>query len=501
MDKIMKARLASTGGYIEYVAKDAPPKGTMKYTYFTPDRRKAVQFFNDPEKAARDTAMRSRVDAIIGRYNPTKPASAGGSSGGNERTAKYFSEMFCWPEDTICEPEYGVVCPAFPPRFLMPDNACVRGTLAENGINKRDKITTFFTNPAYRQRLRPEVLGDFRGMLSCALMLSKAVWRMHIAGLAHTDLSCNNVLIDPVSGTSIIIDIDTLAVPGIFSPVVSGSSRYLAPEVLETLSLPANQRTPASALTDDYAMSVLIYEMLLRRHPLIGRKQELVSSSAKNNKFALNQYVFGSGALFIEHPVETINRPNDLRVTIDDMGSGLRDTFIRAFVDGLHDPNRRPGADRWVRALESAYDLLQPCSNPNCPEKWFILHDTEHAVCPFCGTPVRSGENLRLHLCAQLDMLPGQWYEVRTLNGYSGLELHQWHVRSDFSNDSDSDKQPFARLLRSKNGWLIENLSNEIMITGTGAYCPPGGRASLRPGMTLRTGESEFAYLIDIQDK
>ena len=31
---------------------------------------------------------------------------------------------------------------------------------------------------------------------------------MHQAGLAHSDLSCNNVLVDPTTGSCVVIDID-----------------------------------------------------------------------------------------------------------------------------------------------------------------------------------------------------------------------------------------------------------------------------------------------------
>lgn len=37
---------------------------------------------------------------------------------------------------------------------------------------------------------------------------------MHAAGLAHSDLSYKNVLIDPVTGSACVIDVDGLVVPG-----------------------------------------------------------------------------------------------------------------------------------------------------------------------------------------------------------------------------------------------------------------------------------------------
>ncbi len=60
---------------------------------------------------------------------------------------------------------------------------------------------------------------------------------MHSAGLAHSDLSYKNVLIDPVSRTAAIIDIDGLVVPGKFPPDVIGTADFIAPEVLATKHL------------------------------------------------------------------------------------------------------------------------------------------------------------------------------------------------------------------------------------------------------------------------
>ena len=37
---------------------------------------------------------------------------------------------------------------------------------------------------------------------------------MHAAGLAHSDLSYKNVLVDPITAKASIIDIDGLVVPG-----------------------------------------------------------------------------------------------------------------------------------------------------------------------------------------------------------------------------------------------------------------------------------------------
>ena len=56
-------------------------------------------------------------------------------------------------------------------------------------------------------------------------------------GLAHSDLSYNNILIDPVTKSANIIDLDGLVVPGLFPPEVIGTADFIAPEVLKTKHL------------------------------------------------------------------------------------------------------------------------------------------------------------------------------------------------------------------------------------------------------------------------
>ena len=97
---------------------------------------------------------------------------------------------------------------------------------------------------------------------------------MHAMGLAHSDLSYNNVLVDPIEKSAVIIDLDGLVVPGLYPAGVIGTAEFIAPEVLATKHLnknDANRKLP-NRLTDLHALPVLIYMFLLHRHPLKGGK-------------------------------------------------------------------------------------------------------------------------------------------------------------------------------------------------------------------------------------
>ncbi len=119
-----------------------------------------------------------------------------------------------------------------------------------------------------RHLLNAALSGDVQAQKAVALA------HTHAAGLAHSDLSYKNVLIDPVSQSAAIIDIDGLVVPGKFPPDVVGTPDFIAPEVYATMNLQKNDpnRKLPSQTTDRHALAALIYEYLLYRHPLRGKK-------------------------------------------------------------------------------------------------------------------------------------------------------------------------------------------------------------------------------------
>src|SRR5262249_17352519 len=138
----------------------------------------------------------------------------------------------------------------------------------------KEKEGKWFSSPKLRKLLPAEERGNWLNYLQLCMLMARAVRKMHLTGLAHSDLSCKNVLLDPPHGRCAAIDIVPLVVPGVFPPDVLGTPGYIAPEVLATqhLALEDPHRKLPSNLTDLHALAVLIYEYLLRRHPLKGPK-------------------------------------------------------------------------------------------------------------------------------------------------------------------------------------------------------------------------------------
>ena len=489
MSTTAEATLAD-GTKLPYVVTDDPPRGGMKYTYFAPDKSYVVQFFNDPSIVAKSN-IRKRLESIIGRYNPTLPESAGGARGNTDTIAGYFASKFCWPRAIVQSPEFGIVCPAYPSNFFFTESAS-----QQLPLKGKDKKSNWFTS-RNRRLLDSSELGDFRSMLQIAIILARSIRRMHQAGLSHSDLSCNNVLIDPKSGTCIVIDIDSLVVPGLYPPEVAGTQKYIAPEVLETMELPftdSAKKLPCSS-TDLHAMAVLIYEYFFMRHPLSGPKVFSSESAEKDNYLA-----FGPEALFIEDPNDTSNRPPDLKLTINDYGPAVRKMFLRSFVDGLHNPSARPAAMEWEKVLTQAWDLLQPCPNPKCPGKWFILHDASRPVCPFCGQSVRKGKDfVRLSLKSSFRGNSAQWRQAYEVNVYDGLPLLSWHVFSDVYPDEKADRKLLAYVNRVNGEWYLVNNGIQGLKSPAGNLVPAGAGIWLKEGAVFLMSEANNGYLAEVR--
>jgi hypothetical protein len=233
-----------------------------------------------------------RLTRILTKYNPTV-----GPNGG------YWLPYFCWPvgvvdgdrrvplefvrQHGLVYPVLGVVTPAYRQPFYFLDKFG----------NRQEKEVRWFTGRKASAFVPEAERGSFLTRLQICTRLARAVRRLHFAGLAHSDLSNKNVLIDPKGGDACVIDIDSLVVPGVAPPVVLGTPGYIAPEVV------AGRASP-SIETDKHALAVLIYEILLHRHPLAGRKVHSTRSAEEDEALSM-----GARALWIEHPTDHSNPP------------------------------------------------------------------------------------------------------------------------------------------------------------------------------------------------
>ena len=78
--------------------------------------------------------------------------------------------------------------------------------------------------------------------------------------------------------------------------------------------------------------------------------------------------------------------------------------------------------------LNKTADMLIPCANPACEEKWFVFLDGKPPVCPWCGTKVKNRfPVLEMYFAPK----PGQFrmVEVLLMNMTLQRELEQQKAR------------------------------------------------------------------------
>lgn len=451
-------------------------EGGMKLVYRTTDNSSVVCFFKDQS----DRQRRQRLEAVVGRLNPTL----------NRENGAYWKTLFCWPTAIVECPGHGlgIVAPRYPENFYF-----TKGAL--KGKEKSGKW--FFAHSVGGTPLRELIAvserGDWLAFLKVCIHIARAVRRLHFGGLAHSDLSSKNVLVDPSTGRAILIDIDSLVVKGLFPPDVDGTPEYIAPEVLASRHLPIGSpgRRVASTETDLHALAVLVYQYLLSRHPLDGCR--ILSKVAEEDEFLS----FGARALFVEHSSDRSNSPKKpIRVSYTILGAPLSGLIRRAFEEGLHNPSLRPRASEWERALMLTFDSILPCGNTSCTGKWYPVTKTGKRACPWCGTIyAQSVPVLSFHD----EKKPGQWHADSEAIAYQDWCLFKRHVFSNAATGENADRTPQAIVTWHKGNWL---LVNEALTSMTSLMGNPVGKKQavvLQHGSRFRLAQEPCGRLMEVR--
>jgi serine/threonine protein kinase len=452
MAKVVKLQTLN-GENIEFI-DDIIGSGAMKDVYFSPDKSYVVAFYRNPP----DYQAKERLLMLTGKYKESVFNQIGGN---------YWGNLFCWPTSVVMHNgKLGIVAPTYQKHFFFEHGSKNNDFL---GIKGKEKEGKWFASANNQNRfLDDRERGNWLSYIKISLLIARAVRRMHAAGLAHSDLSYKNVLVDPAGGHACIIDVDGLVVPGRYFPDVVGTPDFIAPEVVATTHLDKNSpnRKLPSIATDKHALSVLIYMYLFYRHPLRGRKVHDINDEIKDESLTM-----GEKALFIEHPTDASNRINISQVKASELpwadslklpyklsGPYLAPLFERAFIDGLKDPHKRPSAGEWEDALVKTVDLIQPCQNKNCTQKWYVFDNTTKPICPFCNTPY-SGKLPILNLYSSRNQ--GNFRpDNHRLMVWTGQSLFLWHINKNIAPNErleDIQKQRVGYFILHNNIWWIVN--------------------------------------------
>ncbi|MDR2164685.1 MAG: kinase [Zoogloeaceae bacterium] len=473
--------------------------GAMKDVYFSPDKSYVVGFY----KSKQDFQAKERLQMITGKYRESIFNQIGG---------EYWKNLFCWPTAMLeYQGKLGLVAPTYARHFFFEYGSKNSDMLQIKGKEKEGK---WFAAANLRNRfVDVRELGNWLNHLKVCLLLARAVRRMHFAGLAHSDLSYKNVLVDPSQGMACVIDVDGLVVPGKYPPDVVGTPDFIAPEVVQTSHLAKDdpKRCLPKRETDLHALAVLIYMYLLYRHPLRGGKVHDVNDEQRDELLTM-----GEKALFVEHPTDKSNRikvknakPTELpwadtdKIPYTITGPYLKELFVQAFVAGLHNPALRPSANDWETALVKTVDLIQPCLNPACEQKWYVFDNSTKPKCPFCGTPfVGKLPVLNLYSSRQKGKFRPDNHRLMV---YTNQSLFTWHANTlVVPNEKITDKQKKRIgyfVFHNNQWWLVnERMSDLQDVTNEPKIpVPIGGKLELKDGQKILFEKGDGGRLAVVQ--
>ncbi len=488
---------ATDGSAVQFEDGKMAGAGGMKDVYFAPDKSYVVAWFRKPQ----DYNSVERLKNIVGPYREKIFNAPGG---------EYWNNLYCWPTKIVQDKgRTGIVAPTYEKQFFFEFGSKNNDTLL--GIRGKEKEGKWFASANHQQKhLDPQERGDWLKYLAISVKIARSARRMHAAGLAHSDLSYKNVLVNPCSGSACMIDIDGLVVPGKFPPDVLGTPDFIAPEVLRTLKLPLTDknRSLPRRETDQHALAVLIYMYLLYRHPIRGGKSHDMDPNRDE------ELMMGEKALFIEHSTDKSNRPNLKDVKPSSLpyadtgkmpytltGPYLKAMFDRAFIDGLHAPHLRPSADEWETALVKTVDLVQPCANAKCAHKWFVFDNSTKPTCPFCGTSYK-GLLPVLNLYSS-DGKGNFRPDNHRLMVYTNQYLYPWHAsRKVVPNEklTAEQRKPVGYFVFHQGKWLLINQTLAgLKDVDANKPIPPGSSVELTDGQKLLLNPDDGGRLIHVQ--
>jgi serine/threonine protein kinase len=492
---------AHNGDSLQFDPDMQAGSGGMKDVFFNgPDRKYVVGWYKKPQ----DVNAKQRIDNIVGRYRQQLFETNGGD---------YWKDLFCWPTHMVeHNGKLGVVLPTYNSDFFFEHGSQNNDMLKIKGKEKEGK---WFASASHQQKyLEPKERGGWINYIQMCIKLARATRKMHLMGLAHSDLSYKNCLVAPTKGKACLIDLDGLVVPGKFPPDVVGTPDFIAPEVMSTLGLKLNdpKRKLPTAKTDLHALAVLIYMYLLYRHPLRGRKIH-DQDPAKDEELTM-----GANALFVENPSDSSNKPNPAdckkgsepfcdvdAIPYSITGPYLKGLFEKAFIDGLHNPAARPTAGAWETALVKTVDLLQKCINPNCQQQWYAFNNTNRPKCPFCGTAYNKPLPV-LDIYYRRDAKKDSFRpKNHRLMVYDGTSLFKWHLNNSVVPNeklSAADKKRVGYFQYHQGTWALvnENIPNlaEIKTDGSKTEHAIGSRVSLTNGLKLLFDPKDHGHLVNI---
>jgi len=327
-------------------------------------------------------------------------------------------------------------------------------------------------------------------LINIGLEMTKAYHDLHVKGLCYCDISFGNAFFDANSGDVLICDNDNVRVNRSAVGGVLGTPDFIAPEIVLGEARPSN-------LTDLYSLGVLLFYLFHLGHPLMGKKVLKIHCW----DIAARNLLFGKDPVFIFDPTNKSNAAEELDVDPTGEAGGMalkhwnlypaafRNTFLKAFAEGLKDPDRRVTEREWLEALSGLRNGMFRCS---CGSANFYDAEALQSSGAYAKRCWKCGREPKLPFRIRIGR------SIVMLNADATLTPH--HIGNGEAFDFSTAIAEVVRHPTDPNLWGLKNLSDDKWVVtlpnGSLRDVETGRSAPLVTGTKINFGpvEGEIRY-------
>jgi hypothetical protein len=147
-------------------------------------------------------------------------------------------------------------------------------------------------------------------------------------------------------------------------------------------------------------------------------------------------------------------------------------------------------------------DLIQPCTNPKCAQKWYVFDNSTTPACPFCGTAYK-GLLPVLNLYSRRREADNYRPDNHRLMVYTDQYLYPWHVNRLIAPNerlTPEQKKPVGYfVLHQGTWWFINQTLTALKDITNKCDVPPGSKVELRDGLQLQLSPEDNCRLVQVQ--
>lgn len=454
--------------------------GSMGDAYWSHDKNLVYYFLRNRN----DVKLLERINYFV--YEFTKEL--------KERTFYDFvKQKFNLPIDLIqYENKIGLVLKPHPQEFYF-----LKGFLEE-----KEKSLKWFCHEKIRNKYLLSK-GNLYSYYQAIKQISSIVSIFNELNIFFYDLSSHEILFNENNGNIRFISWDSIGRNKIDNIGISPSPGYIDPYLLSQGKDFINRPTRES---NQYALAVLIYKILFHREPLRGSMVHDVNDEKRDEELLM-----GSKAIFIENPYDKSNQVKTSNLTSFELpygnpqlrpytlsGKYFKQLFDRAFIEGLHNPNKRPKPIEWVYAANMTMDLLIPCLNPECEEKFFVYNNEMHPVCPYCKTPVKNSYPILNFYSKDINNYISDNHRMIATENKKILSRH---INNDNSITQKTLSEELLAMFRKENQkwYLINKKLQGLFSLDSHKIIVPDAKIELKEGMKLLLDYPSNSRLIIVQ--